>query len=476
MQNIQDYTVLFLVWAASFLAARFIVSKSRSSYKLPPSPFRRPVIGHLHLLRPVPHQALHTLSRRYGPLLHLSFDSVPCVLASSPETAKEFLKTHEISFSNRPSTVAVHFAPYGPYWKFMKKICMTELLGGWTLDQFLPIREEEVETFLKVMLQKSQANEVVDVGQELTALANNIISRMTMSKRCSVTSDEAGEVRTLVDEVGDYIWFCKNVDIQGLGKRLQDVHLRLDAMMEGILKEHEQATNKNCDSGMCSKDLVDIPLDMMEDEKVEMRLSQDVHDRNSHISRGNTVGSRGAHQPSRQNKAREEIDSLTGNKRLVKKSDVPNPHYLQAIVKETLRLHPSGPLFTRESTQHCKIRGYGIPANTRPIVNVWSIPQLLGKSNGLRAFEIHKWKWKEPNGLIQTTLAGLIQCFDWKVVNGKDNSVDMTKVAGTALLMAYLMQPALKTSLRKPNLGLHHYPLVCVPIARDIPFLMIESM
>ncbi|KAI6701155.1 hypothetical protein NL676_015479 [Syzygium grande] len=377
--NIQDFTVLFLVWVISFFAVRFILSKALSSYKLPP---------------PVPHQALHNLSRRYGPLLYLSFGSVPCVVASSPETAIEFLKAHEISFSNRPSTVAVRclthgaadfsFAPYGPYWKFMKKICMTELLGRRTLDQFLPVREEEIESFLKGMLRRSQANEAVDVGQELTARANNIISRMTMSKRWPATSDEAGEVTTLVDEVGvltgkfnfqDYIWFCKNVDIQGLAKRLHDVHLRLDAMMEGILKEHEEARNKDCDPAMRNKDLVDVLLHIMEDEKSDTRLSRESV--KAFILEMFTTGtgtSAGVIQwalaelinhPDILNKAREEIDTITGNKRLVKESDVPNLHSLQAIVKETLRLHPSGPLFTRESTQHCKIGGYDIPANTK---------------------------------------------------------------------------------------------------------------
>jgi hypothetical protein len=36
-------------------------------------------------------------------------------------------------------------APYGPYWKFIKKLCMTELLGGRTLEQHLPVRSEEIK-------------------------------------------------------------------------------------------------------------------------------------------------------------------------------------------------------------------------------------------------------------------------------------------------------------------------------------------
>ncbi|KAI3921312.1 hypothetical protein MKW92_046309 [Papaver armeniacum] len=63
-------------------------------------------------------------------------------------------------------------------------------------------------------------------------------------------------------------------------------------------------------------------------------------------------------------KARKEIDSVIGKSRLVEESDLPNLPYIQAIVKETLRLHPTGPIILRESTEDCKVLGYDIPAGT----------------------------------------------------------------------------------------------------------------
>ena len=91
------------------------------------------------------------------------------------------------------------------------------------------------------------------MGGELIRVTNNTISRMIMSERCSENEDEAGEVRKLIQEtaeltgkfnLSDFIWFCKNLDLQGFRKRLKDVRDRFDSMMERIISEHEDARRK----------------------------------------------------------------------------------------------------------------------------------------------------------------------------------------------------------------------------------------
>lgn len=70
-------------------------------------------------------------------------------------------------------------------------------------------------------------------------------------------------------------------------------------------------------------------------------------------------------------KAQEELDTHVGRKRLVNISDISELVYLQAMVKEALRLHPSGPLSgPREFTKDCIISGYHVPEGTRLILNV----------------------------------------------------------------------------------------------------------
>ncbi|KAI3472157.1 hypothetical protein Pfo_029645 [Paulownia fortunei] len=498
MAEVREYFIFFLIWLISTILIRALFRR-RSSPRLPPSPLALPIIGHLHLLAPIPHQALAKLSSRYGPLIHICLGSVPCVVASSPEISKEFLKTHESSFSDRPQTAATDyltygsqdfsFAPYGPYWKFMKKLCMSQLLGGQTLDLLQPVRRHEIKQLIEFLAKKANAGKSVDIGSELIRMTNNVISRMIMSERCSGDENEAGEVRKLVQDtaeltgkfnISDYIWFCKNLDLQGFGKRLKEVQDRFDEMMEKIIDEHQSQRRKlkqKSKEGEVVKDLLDILLDIAEDGSSEMKLTREnikafILDLFAAGTDTSAITVEWAlaeliNHPDVLKKAAQEIDSVIGNNRLVEESDIPNLPYLQAIVKETLRLHPTGPLIVRQSSKDCTIAGYHIPAKTRLFVNVWAIgrdpnhwedalefrPQRFLSEDGsvkgqldVRGQHYHLLPFGSGRRgcpgtslalqVVQATLAAMIQCFEWKVEGG-NGTVDMEEGPGITLPRAH---------------------------------------
>ncbi|XP_002986559.2 flavonoid 3',5'-hydroxylase [Selaginella moellendorffii] len=73
-------------------------------------------------------------------------------------------------------------------------------------------------------------------------------------------------------------------------------------------------------------------------------------------------------------RAQQELDAVVGRKRLVREEDLVKLPYVQGIVKETLRMHPPGPLgIPHANPKPVSIAGYTVPANCKVLVNMWAI-------------------------------------------------------------------------------------------------------
>jgi cytochrome P450 len=135
-------------------------------------------------------------------------------------------------------------------------------------------------------------------------------------------------------------------------------------------------------------------------------------------------------------------------------------NYLKLVVKETLRLHPPGPLLLpRECGKACEINGYQIPIKSKVIVNAWAIardPNYWTESERFypERFIDSDIDYKGTNfeyipfgagrricpgssfGLrnIELALAMLLYHFDWKLPSGiRSEELDMTEEFGVAV-------------------------------------------
>ena len=74
-------------------------------------------------------------------------------------------------------------------------------------------------------------------------------------------------------------------------------------------------------------------------------------------------------------KLRAELDAVVGRGRAVMDEDVARLPYIQCIVKETLRMHPPGPLLSwaRLAVHDAHVGGHLVPAGTTAMVNMWAI-------------------------------------------------------------------------------------------------------
>ncbi|CAN1296448.1 Trans-cinnamate 4-monooxygenase, partial [Linum perenne] len=76
--------------------------------------------------------------------------------------------------------------------------------------------------------------------------------------------------------------------------------------------------------------------------------------------------------PHIQQKLREELDTVLGPGNQVTEPDIQKLPYLQAVIKETLRLRMAIPLLVPHMNLHdAKLKGFDIPAESKILVNAW---------------------------------------------------------------------------------------------------------
>jgi cytochrome P450 len=163
--------------------------------------------------------------------------------------------------------------------------------------------------------------------------------------------------------------------------------------------------------------------------------------------------------PKKLKKLRKELQQVINKDEDPKDLDINKLPYLQAVVKETLRLHPSAPILVHKSISDVDLCGFKVPKDTQVLVNVWSMgrdssiwtdPNVFLPERFLECGEVFRGEdfGFIPFGagrrmcpgvpfahrVVHTMLATLLYHFDWKLPNGeKIEDMDMTEKFGITL-------------------------------------------
>ncbi|CAI0398368.1 unnamed protein product [Linum tenue] len=170
-------------------------SKPAAGLNLPPGPWQLPIIGNIHQLigHRQPHRRLRSLAHKYGPdVMSLQLGELSYIVISTPEAAQQVMKTHDLEFASRPSLLApnvlfngckdIAFAPYGEYWRQMRKIGVLELFSGKRVQSFRRVREEEVSNLVDSIALLAETGEAVDLTSMMSAVTSAVTSRAAFGK------------------------------------------------------------------------------------------------------------------------------------------------------------------------------------------------------------------------------------------------------------------------------------------------------
>lgn len=249
--------LLFLVSSLLILLASSLRANSSSKkQRRPPGPRPFPLVGSLHhMLTSQPQVALRDLAERHGPVMQLRLGQVDTVVVSSPAAAQEVLQGNDLSFASRPSLVSTEimcygnldmaFAPYGDYWRALRKLCVLELLSARKVRQLAPIRDSETMSMVAGGEEEEAAS--VNLGGLLVSCANSITGLATFGDGCSGERREQF-LSAVAVALSHASGFCfsdlfpslRFVDVlTGTRRRLWRAHRQLDELVDKIIHECE---------------------------------------------------------------------------------------------------------------------------------------------------------------------------------------------------------------------------------------------
>ncbi|KAL4391762.1 hypothetical protein AHAS_Ahas03G0277500 [Arachis hypogaea] len=457
----------------------------------PPSPPKLPILGNLHQVGLFPHRSLKSLAEKHGPLMLLHFGNVPVLVVSSADMAEEVMKTHDLVFSNRPprktseillyDSKDIATSPYGEYWRQIRSLAVLHLLSNKRVQSYGLIREEEAARMVETIKEfaSSSFSMPLNLSEIFFGVTNDILCRSALGRRYR-GGGEGCKFQELVLEfgdllgttsIGDYIpWLSWLNKVDGSYKRASRVAKRLDEFLDQVIAEHVSSGKRKEQEGLTDNvdDFVDVLLSVKNSNAVGFEF--DTTTMKAILVDMFAAGTDTTYtvlewamaellkRPAVMHKLQDEVRTVVGNRSNITEQDLVHMNYLKAVIKETLRLHPSLPvLVPRESTKGIKLNGYDIEAGTQVLVNAWAVAtdpkcwdqplefkpeRFLNSSVDFKGCDFQFIPFgagrrgcpglQFATAVDEIVLATLVHHFDWDL-SAASKEVDMSETHGLAL-------------------------------------------
>ncbi|KAK4730422.1 hypothetical protein R3W88_023410 [Solanum pinnatisectum] len=286
--------------------------------------------------------------------MYLQLGEVPVVVISSPRIAKAVLKTHDLAFATRPLDIS--FAPYGDYWRQMRKVLTQELLSNKMLKSYNMIRKDELSKLLSSIRLATAFGKICNDRDELIMLIREILALSGGFDVCDLFPS----------------WKLLH-NMSNMKARLTNVHHKYDQIIENIINEHKEnhAAGIKGNNEFGGKDMIDALLRSKENNELQFQIEND--NMKAVILDLFIAGTETSYTA-----IIWALSEMTKHQNVMAKAQAE----VRQVFKENEnfdendldKMHPPVPLLgPRECREQTEIDGYTVPLNARVMVNAWAI-------------------------------------------------------------------------------------------------------
>nr|Q9AR74.1 RecName: Full=Trans-cinnamate 4-monooxygenase; AltName: Full=Cinnamic acid 4-hydroxylase; Short=C4H; Short=CA4H; AltName: Full=Cytochrome P450 73; AltName: Full=Cytochrome P450C4H [Ruta graveolens]CAC35977.1 putative cinnamate 4-hydroxylase [Ruta graveolens] len=389
------------LFAAAVVA--IAVSKLRGKrFKLPPGPLGFPVFGNwLQVGDDLNQRKLANLSKKFGDVYLLRMGQRNLVVVSSPEMAKEVLHTQGVEFGSRTRNVVFDiftgkgqdmvFTVYSEHWRKMRRIMTVPFFTNKVVQQQRFNWEDEAARVVEDVKKDPQAATTgIVLRRRLQLLMYNNMYRIMFDRRFESVDDPLfnklkalnGERSRLAQSFeynyGDFIPILRPF-LRGYLKLVKEVkERRLKLFKDYFVEERKKLTSTKSMTEENFKCAIDHVLDAQQKGEINEDNVLYIVENINVAAIETTLWSiewgiaELVNHPDIQKKLRAEIDRVLGPDHQITEPDTHKLPYLQAVIKETLRLRMAIPLLVPHmNLNDAKLAGYDIPAESKILVNAW---------------------------------------------------------------------------------------------------------
>ncbi|KAH6818201.1 hypothetical protein C2S51_001804 [Perilla frutescens var. frutescens] len=394
-QSFDSQEIVMIIFFLALPLLLIIFKKSLIKYQsddppLPPGPKSWPILSTInHLLHPkTDHISLSHLSQTYGPLMHINLGSQHLIVASSPAAALEVLKANDRVLSGRYAPSSLPKTPAqtdtlsfwadstSAHWKNLRTVCRVELFTAKALERSARIRAEKAAEMVAELMVKSKegGGVAVDVEKMVFETVVNMSSNAYFSKDIDVA--QVAEILRGIGEIfsatnlSDLYPFLGVLDLQGLRRKYMGISMKMWELWKPILEERRERMD------LRGTDFLDTLISRgFGDEQIN-HLLEDLFTGGIHTTTAvikKTMIELLA-TPNAMAKLKEELSAAVIFDGQDSIPDLEKLPYLEACIKETLRLHPPAPLMLgHRAYAACRVMNHTVPKNAQVLVNVWAI-------------------------------------------------------------------------------------------------------